>query len=163
VSEIYTIGYGNRKIEDFLNLLKRFEIEVVLDVRRFPTSKRPEFVKENLQRILSGAGVDYVHLRGLGGYRGGYHKHMKTAEFKRDFQKLLELAGVKRAVIMCLEESPSGCHRRHLVPKLRRRRWRVLHIIRKGEITTSVRAKRRSRRRADRGGSSHGPFLARSR
>ena len=37
--EIFTIGYGNREFEDFMALLKRFDIELIIDVRRFPTSK----------------------------------------------------------------------------------------------------------------------------
>jgi uncharacterized protein (DUF488 family) len=163
VAKIYTIGYGNRKIEDFLALLRRLKIEVVADVRRFPTSKRAEFVKENLREELSKRGIGYVHFRGLGGYRGGYRTYMRTEDFKRELRGLMELAKRKRTAIMCLEEYPSGCHRRHIAAALRRRRWEVLHIVRKGELTSSLRSKRRSRCRAARGGSSRGPCRVRSR
>ena len=80
VPKIFTVGYGNRKFDDFVELLKRFSIELIIDVRRFPTSKWPEFVKENLQRTLPTKGVGYVHIRELGGYRGGYGVYTRTHE-----------------------------------------------------------------------------------
>jgi uncharacterized protein (DUF488 family) len=35
---IYTIGHGNRNIEEFIKILKYYDIELVVDVRRFPTT-----------------------------------------------------------------------------------------------------------------------------
>jgi uncharacterized protein (DUF488 family) len=139
---IYTIGYGNRKLEDFLGILRRHKIQVIADVRRFPTSKREEFKKENLRDLLAGEGFEYVHLPELGGYRGGYQKYMGTPAFKQGLSQLIDLAKSKRTVIMCLEESPRGCHRRYIASALRKRKWEVLHIVRKGELMTSLRARR---------------------
>jgi len=132
--KIYTIGYGNRKFDDFVSLLKRFNIELVADVRAFPTSKWPEFVKENLQKTLSASGIDYVHLRGLGGYRrGGYEAYMRTADFERGLEELTRLAREKATVIMCVEPSPSACHRRFIAERLRQE-WEVIHIVDKGKL-----------------------------
>ncbi|MDI6819506.1 MAG: DUF488 domain-containing protein [Candidatus Hodarchaeaceae archaeon] len=136
-ARIYTIGYGNRKFDDFLALLERFGIELVVDVRSFPTSKWPEFVKENLQETLPARGIDYVHLRELGGYRrGGYEAHMHTADFKHGLEKLTQLARERVATIMCVESSPSACHRRFIARRLRRRGWEVVHIVGKGKQQT---------------------------
>jgi uncharacterized protein (DUF488 family) len=135
--KIYTIGYGNRKFDDFVELLKRFGIDLLIDVRRFPTSKWPEFVKENLEASLPARGIAYVHLRVLGGYRGGYKEYKRTDDFKAGLQELMRLAGEKSAAIMCVESSPSGCHRRFIATELKKRRWKVLHIVGKGELKTS--------------------------
>lgn len=135
---IYTIGYGNRKFEDFVFLLKRFGIELVADVRAFPTSKWPEFVKENLQMSLPARGIDYVHLRELGGYRrGGYKAYMRTDDFKRGIEKLMQLARQRSTAIMCVESYPSGCHRRFIAGRLRRSGWKVVHIVGKGKLLFS--------------------------
>lgn len=127
---IYTIGYGNRKFEDFVELLRRFRIRLVADVRSFPRSKWLEFEKEGLQNSLPSRGIKYVHLRELGGYRrGGYEAYMQTDEFRRGFKKLMELASKNRAVIMCLESYPSGCHRRFIAGRLKELGWEVIHIV----------------------------------
>lgn len=127
--KIYTIGYGNRKFEDFVALLKRFDIELVIDVRRFPTSKWPEFVKENMQSSLRARGIGYIHLRELGGYRDGYEQYTKTPEFKRALRELMELAGEKPSAMMCVEPHPSACHRRFVAKELEKLGWEVVHIV----------------------------------
>lgn len=135
--KIYTIGYGNRKFEDFVELLKRLGIKLIADVRSFPTSKWPEFVKENLQKSLPVRGIDYVHLHELGGYRrGGYEAYMRTENFKRELEKLMQLARRKPTAIMCVESSPSACHRRFIAGQLRELGWEVVHIVGKGRQKT---------------------------
>ncbi len=104
------------------------------DVRAFPTSKWHEFVKENLQKALPARGIDYVHLRELGGYRrGGYEAYIRTDDFKRGLEKLMQLARERPTVVMCVESSPSACHRRFIARGLRRRRWRSCTLIGKGK------------------------------
>lgn len=132
--EIYTIGYGNHKLEDFIGLLKHFKIELVVDVRRFPTSKWPEFVKETLEKSLLSSGIGYVHLRELGGYRRGYEIYMRTPEFRDGLEKLEELARDRSTAVMCVESHPSGCHRRFIARELQRKGWKVIHIGGKGKI-----------------------------
>ena len=134
--KIFTIGYGNRKFDDFVELLKHFGIELVIDVRRFPTSKWSEFVKESLQRTLPIRGIGYVHLRALGGYRGGYGAYTRTPEFKQGLKELMRLAREKSSVIMCVESSPSACHRRFIAKELKKRKWKVVHIVGKGKQQT---------------------------
>jgi len=134
---IWTIGHSNRSKEAFLELLKENDIEVLVDVRSFPTSKIEHFKREEMERWLPGHGVEYVWLgRELGGYRrGGYRAHMRTKLFREGIQKLLEIAAQKRTCIMCMEPNPKYCHRRFISSYLERRKVRVVHIIAKGQAS----------------------------
>src|ERR1044072_7926698 len=67
---IWTIGHSTRSIEEFIELLKSFGLQVLVDVRSFPGSRRyPQFNKERLRESLAGEGVDYRHAPELGGRR----------------------------------------------------------------------------------------------
>ena len=127
--EIYSIGYSTMKEKEFVNLLKTYEIEVIIDVRRFPTSKIEVYKKENLAKLLQKNGIEYIHLENLGGYRGGYEKWMKSKEWKKDFEMLKKIAVQKKAAIMCAEKLPFKCHRRYIAIKLKTEGWKIFHII----------------------------------
>lgn len=133
--QIWTIGHSNRSLETFLNLLNEHEIQVLADVRRFPTSKLEHFKREALEKWLPKQGIEYVWLgEELGGYRrGGYKKHMRTELFREGIKKLLEIARTKRTCIMCMEVNPKYCHRRFISAHLERKGVRVIHIINKGQ------------------------------
>jgi len=134
---IWTIGHSNRSKEEFLNLLREHSIEVLADIRSFPTSKIEHFKKENLEKWLPENGVEYVWLgKELGGYRkGGYKRHMRTKLFREGVQKLLEIAKQKRTCMMCMEKNPKYCHRRFLSAYLERKGVEVIHIIEKGQAS----------------------------
>lgn len=128
---IYTIGHSNRKLAEFLELLTQFDIAVLVDVRRYPTSKWEWYKRENLEGALALEGVRYVHLGdSLGGYRkGGYVEHTKTEEFALGIERLLEFSRRKRVPIMCAEKLAFRCHRRYIAYHLQRRGVRVMHIV----------------------------------
>jgi len=129
---IFTIGHSNRSIEDFLELLKINRIEMLVDIRRFPTSKWEQFKGEKLKNTLEAVGVGYECLgRELGGYRtGGYHKWMQTAMFKKGVRRLLALARQHSTVIMCAEKLPWMCHRRFLSAHIQKlEAVQIFHII----------------------------------
>jgi len=128
---IYTIGYGARSRESFLNLLHKHKIEVVVDVRRWPTSKNEEFKRSSMERWLQESSIRYVWMGDrLGGFRrGGYEKYMADAEFQKGVEELLGLAEQNRVCIMCLEVSPKGCHRRYIARYLRELGVVVKHIL----------------------------------
>ncbi|MCD6242432.1 DUF488 domain-containing protein [Candidatus Bathyarchaeota archaeon] len=134
---IWTIGHSNRSKEEFLNLLREHSIEVLADIRSFPTSRIEHFKKENLEKWLPENGVGYVWLgKELGGYRkGGYKRHMRTKLFREGVQKLLEIARHKRTCMMCMEKNPKYCHRRFLSAYLERKGVEVIHIIEKGQAS----------------------------
>ncbi|MEM2909567.1 MAG: DUF488 domain-containing protein [Nitrososphaerota archaeon] len=128
---IYTIGHGSRGKEVFLNLLRTHGIQILADVRRWPTSKTEHFKREQLKEWLPGAGIEYVWLGdSLGGYRkGGYRAYTETEGFKDGLRALMELTRRGRVCIMCLEVGPSGCHRRFIAEKLVSSGYEVVHII----------------------------------
>ena len=132
---VWTIGHSNRSIKYFLDLLKQQGIEVLVDVRRFPTSKVEHFKREEMERWLGDHGIDYVWMgEELGGYRrGGYKAYTETEQFKDGIKKLLEIAKQKKACIMCLEPNPKYCHRRYISAYLDRKGVNVMHILKKGQ------------------------------
>jgi len=128
---ISTLGSSTRSAQEFLDLLAHYQIEAIVDVRRFPTSRFEHFIKENLSLLLEENGIAYLYLgEELGGYRsGGYEAHMKSEEFEAGLARLQGVAEKKKVAIMCSERLPWRCHRRHIGRALRERGWEVQHII----------------------------------
>jgi uncharacterized protein (DUF488 family) len=111
----------------------------VADVRRYPSSRRmPWFNSGRLEPALRGAGVEYVHLEGLGGRRegglGGYATHMATPEFEAALERLLELAAERPTAVMCAERDWRNCHRRFVCDALTTGGRDVVHIGAGGEL-----------------------------
>jgi uncharacterized protein (DUF488 family) len=134
---VWTIGHSNRSQGTFLEMLEEHGIEVLVDVRRFPTSKVEHFRKETMEQWLSEQGIEYVWLgEELGGYRrGGYKAYTETEEFKEGMKRLLEIARQKRTCVMCMEPNPKYCHRRFISAYLERKGIKVMHIIAKGQTS----------------------------
>jgi len=134
---LWTIGHSNRSMEKFLELLREPSIEVLVDVRRFPTSKVEHFRRERMEHWLPERGIEYVWLgKELGGYRrGGYKAHMRTKLFREGIRKLLETTAQKRTCIMCMEPNPKYCHRRYISAHLERKGVVVMHIITTGQTS----------------------------
>lgn len=132
---IWTVGHSNRSINAFVKILKEHGIQVLVDVRSFPTSKVDHFKQEKMERWLLENGLEYVWLgEELGGYRnGGYERHMQTELFIKGVNRLLDIASKKRACIMCMETDPKYCHRRFIASHLESKGLRVIHIIAKGQ------------------------------
>ena len=134
---VWTIGHSNRSVEAFLELLREHSIQVLADIRSFPTSKIEHFKREEMERWLPENGIEYIWLgKELGGYRkGGYKRHMRTKLFREGIKKLLEIAKQKRTCIMCMEKNPKYCHRRFISAYLERKGVEVIHIIEKGQAS----------------------------
>lgn len=131
--EIYTIGHSTKGIGEFIEILKSYEIEIVVDVRHFPKSKRhPWFNKENLENELREGGIEYAWIEELGGFRkGGYLNYMESEEWLSGFNKLLGISERKRLCIMCAEWNVMACHRWYISEFLNKRNYEVIHIINK--------------------------------
>ena len=134
---LWTVGHSNRSIKYFLDLLGEHGIEVLVDVRRFPTSKVEHFKREEMERWLGEYGIEYVWMgEELGGYRrGGYKAYKETERFRDGTERLLEIAKQKKVCIMCLEPNPRYCHRRYISAYLERKGVKVLHIIKKDQTS----------------------------
>jgi uncharacterized protein (DUF488 family) len=134
---IWTIGHSNRSIKYFLDLLEEQEIEVLVDVRRFPTSKVEHFEREGMERWLGEHSIEYVWMgEALGGYRrGGYKEYTKTERFREGIERLLQIAHQRKVCIMCLEPNPKYCHRRYISAYLEKQGVKVTHILKKGQTS----------------------------
>ena len=128
---IYTLGTSTRSGEEFIELLTGHGVEVVVDVRRFPSSRFEHFCRKELARLLNEAGIDYVYMgEELGGYRrGGYQNFTTKSEFQMGVKKLEEIARKRRATIVCAERFPWRCHRRFIALELEKQGWQVNHVI----------------------------------
>lgn len=147
---IYTIGYGNRPITDFLDLLKRYAIQYLVDTRSIPYSRfRPAYRKKALAEHLDGAGIGYLWLGDvLGGklldpqYLVNGHLDLERFATREDVHAALDRIenGFRqghRLALMCAELRPENCHRAWmLAPLLLARGLEVLHIDEKGELKT---------------------------
>lgn len=129
--KIFTLGHSTRTIQEFLEILKSFKIDLVVDVRRFPSSKKfPWFSKENLEKELKENKIQYVHFPELGGYRKeGYESFSKTEDFAKNIERVLEIIDKKTVAILCSEYLWFRCHRRYISNYLARMGIKVTHIF----------------------------------
>ena len=130
---LWTVGHGKRSSEELVTLLSDHGIGRLVDVRRYPGSRRnPQFARAALSADLSAHGVSYEWWgQALGGRREpvagpsrhpawndaafrGYADHMDSAEFREAFSHLLNVAGSTPTAIMCSETLWWRCHRRLL-------------------------------------------------
>jgi len=133
-NRIYTLGTSTRSPDEFLELLKSHGVKVVVDVRRFPTSRFEHFHRERLAGLLQEAGISYIYMgQELGGYRrGGYRLFTTTTEFQEGVRNLARVARQQTTAIVCAERFPWRCHRRFISFELEKRGWEVTHIIDRG-------------------------------
>lgn len=144
----YTIGHSNRTIEEFIDILKHFSIEILVDVRTLPGStKYSHFNKENLIKSLKKNKIDYIHIKELGGLRKNdkinkdintywqnksfknYADYAMSIEFKTGLNKLIELGDKSICAIMCAEVLWWRCHRRIITDYLIANKKKVVHIF----------------------------------
>ena len=128
---IYTIGTSTRSIEEFISLCRKFKLQAVVDVRRFPVSKFDHFKKDNFSSELHRRGIRYFYLGDiLGGFRKkGYEEHTHTSEFAGGIEKLKQIASEFVTAFLCAEKFPWRCHRRFIALRLVQDGWRVVHIL----------------------------------
>ncbi len=124
---IYTVGYGNRTMDEFLHMLKAYAIEYLIDVRSAPYSKyNRDFSQESLRKKLHEHNIKYVFMgKELGGRpdddtcytpdgRVDYAKLAETDLYNQGIGRLHE-AQRYRVVLMCTELRPHTCHRSKLI------------------------------------------------
>lgn len=145
--EIFSIGHSTLNLDDFLALLKEYNIEAIADVRSSPYSQRqPHFNREDLKRSLKEIGINYVFLgKELGarsddpncyeGKKAIYEKISETELFKSGMDRLKEGTKKLNVCMMCAEKEPLDCHRSILVGRyLNRKEFILKHIKVDGSI-----------------------------
>ncbi|MBI4520659.1 MAG: DUF488 family protein [Gemmatimonadetes bacterium] len=143
---VYTLGHSTRSLDELVALLRQFGVALLVDVRRFPASRRhPHFGRDVLVDALRSAGIRYRHEPGLGGRRSprpdspntawrsrafrGYADHMDSAEFATALDTLTSEVRSASTAIMCAEVTPWRCHRQIIADALVARGLRVIHVI----------------------------------
>ncbi len=146
---VHTIGHSTRSAEMLVALLAAHAIQCVVDVRRWPTSRRfPHFGREALAASLGSEGIAYEWREDLGGYRTpgpdspntawrtgafrAYADFMLTPAFAASMETLERLAAGGRIAVMCAEAVPWRCHRQLLADAFTVRDWSVRHILEGG-------------------------------
>ena len=145
---VFTIGHSNHSLEAFLALLRRHDVEEVIDVRSSPYSRySPHFNHDVLNAALGKAGIEYVFLGGeLGGRpadrsfydadgRVLYDRLADGDSFPDGIRRVMRHADERRAALMCSEKEPLDCHRTLLVARtLAEFGVAVEHILADGEL-----------------------------
>lgn len=150
----FTIGHSTRTVENVVDLLQEAGADYVVDVRKFPRSRRyPQFNVEVLPANLGAYGIGYSHLALLGGRRGSrpreepslndgwrnrsfrnYADYALTPAFEEGMSQLISLGRTNACALMCAEAVWWRCHRRIIADHLLARGARVFHILGKGQI-----------------------------
>jgi len=148
---IYSIGHSTNSIDDFLNMLRSFNIKIIADIRSMPGSRKfPQFNMENIKISLEENGIQYIHMADLGGRRKmkkdsknnrwnnssfkGYADYMETKEFEDAIVKLEHIALDQPTAYMCSEAVWWRCHRSMVSDYLKAKDWVVLHIMATGKV-----------------------------
>jgi uncharacterized protein (DUF488 family) len=143
---IWTVGHSNHPIEKFLGILAAHNINIVIDIRRFPASRKwPHFNAPILAESLRSREIDYVGMPELGGRREpradsphtawrvaafrGYADFMDAPEFAAGLARLMDASSGARAAVLCAEALPWRCHRSLVADALTTRGWQVFDIL----------------------------------
>jgi uncharacterized protein (DUF488 family) len=142
---VWTVGHSTRSIGEFLSVLDAYRIEALIDVRRFPGSRRlPQFQAAALEAVVEERGMAYRWLSGLGGRRRpsptspnlgwrhaafrAYADHVASEEFADGLTELLVVSGGLRTAVVCAEILWWRCHRRLIADVLTALGVEVRHI-----------------------------------
>lgn len=137
---IFTIGYGGRSQAEFIEMLRKSKVRLVVDVRLRPDRAsmgiwvKAKTADRGIEKLLHEAGIEYRSLPELG------NLFMNFPDWQERYQQLLEKAGeliIDRLInlpepycLLCAEKSPSDCHRRYIAEYLARTRgYEVIHLV----------------------------------
>lgn len=144
---VYTVGHSTRELAEFTALLQAHAIELLVDIRAFPMSRRlPHFNRERLELWLPDAGIGYRWMKGLGGRRKKtlaesphvalrndsfrhYADYMLSPEFHNAAREVTQSAAQQPTAIMCAEKMWFQCHRMLVSDHFVAQGHTVRHII----------------------------------
>jgi len=151
-----TIGHSTLSIGTFLHALQEHGCEMLVDVRRYPGSRRhPQFGQERLFASLAEVGIRACWRESLGGRRKaqlnslnnawrneafrGYADYMQTPEFAAEIDWLTQQMQERSAVVMCAEAVPWRCHRSLIADAVVARGFQVEDILVAAQGSSSLR------------------------
>ena len=121
MSRLFSIGSGNEDLESFINRLKKWNIDFLVDLRSKPYSGYvPHFNRESLSDSLKKAGIGYLYFGDKLGGRPpeGFQKLRTSPRFRENIDLLLNQVEGRATALMCTEFDISKCHRRFIVVEL---------------------------------------------
>jgi uncharacterized protein (DUF488 family) len=147
-SSLFTIGHGTRPLSTFLDLLEKFHIDFLIDVRSIPWSAfNPQYRQTTLAHALQQRNIRYVYMGdALGGrptdpscYSGGKvnYEALQQKDFFLQGIERLKAAHEKdvRAALLCSESNPAKCHRSRLIGRfLHQQNIPLQHIDENGTL-----------------------------
>ena len=146
---LYSVGHSNQSQEEFLELLKKHDVNCIVDVRSVPASKyTPQFNMEPLKWFLKKNDIQYLHFGEEFGARRtdslniegqvDFEQAVRTTNFNRGVERLMNgLQKGFRISLMCSEANPLECHRFSLVSRyFYDNGLDVQHILKDGELAS---------------------------
>jgi uncharacterized protein (DUF488 family) len=151
MNAFFTVGHSTHPINEFVDLLRAVDVELVADVRTIPRSRtNPQYNRDVLPRTLMSFNLDYIHIPELGGLRSrrsvppvvngfwrnkSFHNYADYAmgdEFRSGLSNLRKVGHLQRCAVMCAEAVWWRCHRRIIADYLIVSGETVIHILAKG-------------------------------
>jgi uncharacterized protein (DUF488 family) len=134
VIPLYTAGYQGQTVDSFVGGLRDAGVELVIDVRKVPMSRKPGFAKSTLAKNLAAVGIDYVHIEALGTPGHLRDEVRRTKDYAAFFDayrahllgeqaalaEALPLIRSRRCCLLCFEQRPGECHRSVVAQELNR-------------------------------------------
>jgi uncharacterized protein (DUF488 family) len=145
MATIFTLGYQQRSINEFIDILRAQQISVLVDVRETAWSHKPGFSKTAFSRALSTAGIEYTHARFAGNPKSlrrispthgacleRYAEYIDGSDhIIAAFDQLVRahIAAGKRVCLTCFERHADDCHRSIIADRWKRRGRRTVQHL----------------------------------
>jgi uncharacterized protein (DUF488 family) len=132
MNPLFTLGYQQRDVPEFIDILKANQIEIVADIRANPYSRKKGFSKKALQAELERNGIRYIHIPELGAPKELRDKVRADSDYEYFFkeydlyldrnieplERLYETAIKETTCLLCFERDINECHRKSVAAKL---------------------------------------------
>lgn len=143
-AKIWTIGYERASLPELIAALQAAQIDVLIDVRELPNSRRAGFSRKALSASLEEAGISYRHMKPLGTPKAGrdasrrgdkatmraiFEGKLESPESQRALAETADIARGKRACLLCLEHDWRGCHRGIIAERLEAQGFAAAHLF----------------------------------
>jgi uncharacterized protein (DUF488 family) len=133
MTDLFTIGYEGKKLDELILILKNNSVKCLVDVRELPLSRKKGFSKTPLAEACRISGIKYVHMRAAGNPREIRKKYAKKGEYQKCLDRYHEYLKLNSHVVsnlykyiiaetsclLCFEKDPSRCHRSILTTELK--------------------------------------------
>lgn len=126
MNTLLTIGYEKSSIEDFIETLKIAGVDILVDIREVPVSRKQGFSKKQLSMRLSETGILYIHMKYLGDpkkgrdaakkgdlitFRSVFQEQLKNTSAQRALEDIIDMVAESNVCLLCFERDHRCCHR----------------------------------------------------